>query len=111
MKMYRLSDNKTIAEPCELAEGVASRFLGLMGRESLAPGSGLLLRPCASIHTFFMRFAIDVVYLDRELKVLKIRRGMAPWRMDFPVSRANAVLELPADASAGLNVGDLLCLS
>lgn len=111
MRMYRVSDNKTFADPCELAESMVSRFWGLMGRSSLEPGSGLLLRPCNSIHTFFMRFAIDVVYLDRELKVLRVRRGMKPWRMDFPVARAAAVLELPADAAAGLSVGDLLCLS
>ncbi len=74
-------------------------------------GRNSRLKRAPAIHTFFMRFAIDVVYLDAELKVLKIRRAMNPWRIDFPVARANAVLELPADASSGLSVGDLLCLS
>ena len=58
-----------------------------------------------------MRFAIDAVYLDPEFKVVRVRRGMKPWRIDFPVAKASMVLELAADGAAGLSEGDLLCIS
>lgn len=116
MKMVRLNDKRVIADPCEVAQTLWTRFIGLMGRQGLAQGAGLLIEPCNSIHTFFMRFAIDVVYLDavttsRDYKVVSIRRNLRPWRMDFPVFGAKAVLELPSGASADLKEGELLCLS
>ncbi|TML60208.1 MAG: DUF192 domain-containing protein, partial [Actinobacteria bacterium] len=53
---------------------------GLLGRTSLPDGEGLLLKPCGSVHTFFMRFPIDVVFLDRELSVVAVSAEVAPWR-------------------------------
>lgn len=110
-RLYRVSDNKTFADPCWTADSFWGRFMGLMGKSSLEFGSGLLIRSCNSIHTFFMRFAIDAVYLDAEFKVVKVRRAMKPWRVDLPVAKASMVLELAADGAAGLTEGDLLCLS
>lgn len=113
-KIARLKDGRVFADPCMVADSFMSRFKGLMGRASLAHGSGLLLEPCNSVHTFFMQFAIDVAYLGRDAgnyKVLAIRRDMRPWRMDFPVFGASAVLELPSGAAIELREGDLLCLS
>ena len=110
-KIYRLKDSRVFADPCLVADSVWGRFIGLMGRSCLETGTGLLLEPCSSIHTFFMKFAIDAVYLDSSYKVLSIRKGMKPWRMDFPVFGAKAVLELPSGASEGLEKGDVLCLS
>jgi hypothetical protein len=113
--MTRVKDGQVVADPCQVAEGYWSRMMGLMGKPGLAQGSGLLIEPCNSIHTFFMRFPIDVVYLDRDqarnYKVVTIRRDMKPWRADFPVSGARAVLELPSGSAANLIEGDLLCLS
>jgi uncharacterized membrane protein (UPF0127 family) len=71
---------------------------GLLGRSGLAPGEGLLLRPATSIHTFFMRFPIDAVFLDRELVVRKVASDVKPWRLVF-ARRARSVLEL-ADGEA-----------
>jgi uncharacterized membrane protein (UPF0127 family) len=97
-----------------------------MGRARLDGGAGMLIEPCNSIHTFFMRFPIDVIYLGKaprpvaglgplakapDYVVLAVRRGLRPWRMDFPVFGARAVLELPAGGAATLIEGDLLCLS
>lgn len=110
-KVLRKSDGKTVADPCWLADGFFNRFRGLMGRASLASGEGLLLKPCNSIHTFFMRFAIDVVYLDSEGKVLKIRRNFKPWRADLPVFGAKSVLEVSAGSLGEIREGDQLCLS
>ena len=57
------------------------RFRGLMGRKELPAGEGILLRPCASVHTMFMRFPIDVVFCDRELEVLSVASEVPKWRM------------------------------
>ena len=82
---------------------------GLLGRSGLNEGEGILLRPAGSIHTFFMRFAIDVVFLDRDLVVVGIESSLGPWRT---ASRrgAKSVVELAAGECdrRGLRVGDLL---
>ncbi|MGA3033023.1 MAG: DUF192 domain-containing protein [Terracidiphilus sp.] len=87
---------KTIlANELQLAGSGESRRKGLLGRESLRPGEGLWIVPCESVHTFFMRFAIDLVYLDRKHKVRKVRSSVGPWRMSACFT-AHSVLELPA---------------
>jgi hypothetical protein len=68
---------------------------GLLGRSSLPPGEGLLIRPAPSIHTFFMRFPIDAVFISREGEVLKVASRVKPWRTRS-CRRAYAVLELSA---------------
>ena len=64
-----------------MATSWALRFRGLMGRKELPPGEGILLRPCASVHTMFMRFAIDVVFCDRDLRVLSVSAEVPKWRL------------------------------
>ena len=83
-----------LATRLDLAGTGASRRKGLLGRESLLPGEGLWIKPCESVHTFFMRFAIDLVYLDRNLRVKKVRNSVRPWRVSACFS-AHSVLELP----------------
>jgi uncharacterized protein len=80
---------------------------GLLGRKALEPGEGLLIRPAPSIHTFFMRFPIDVMFLSRDGEVLKIAEQVGPWRMRS-CRGALAVLELTAGDAArrGIAVGD-----
>jgi uncharacterized membrane protein (UPF0127 family) len=68
---------------------------GLLGRAALGAGEGLLIRPTSAIHTFFMRFAIDVVFLDRDGVVLEVVPGLRPWRLAAKRG-ARSVLELPA---------------
>lgn len=84
---------------------------GLLGRRSLPAGEGLLLRPAASIHTAFMRFAIDAVFLDRDGVVMHIAPDLRPWRMAAKHG-ARAVLELPARSAErrGLELGERLRL-
>ena len=102
-------NGEVVVDRCVVADSPASRMRGLLGRSELRPGEGLLLRPAASIHTCFMRFPIDAVFLDGGLRVLGISDELRPWRA---ASRrgARAVLELPAGESArrGLEVGELL---
>lgn len=79
----------------ETADSGAKRSKGLLGRNGLGSGEGLWIVPCESVHTFFMRFAIDLVYLDRKNRVKKVRRTVGPWRISACLS-AHSVLELPA---------------
>ena len=95
---------------CEVATSFWSRFVGLMGRRSLARERGLYFPRCNAIHTFFMRFPIDVVYLDSSLVVVDVDRSLVPWRLGKPRWKAKHVLELPAGRAAdlGIAVGDRL---
>jgi uncharacterized protein len=105
----RRENGDVVVDQCVVADSPVSRLRGLLGRSELRPGEGLLLRPASAIHTCFMRFPIDAVFLDEELRVLGISDELRPWRA---ASRrgARAVLELPAGESArrGLEAGDTL---
>jgi len=97
-----------IATKVKPATGVWGSFKGLMLQSSLAEGAGLLFRPARGVHTHFMRFPIDLIFLDREDRVTRVREGMVPWRWDF--SQAAALIELNAGVARGhdLRVGDRL---
>jgi uncharacterized protein len=69
----------------------------LLGRHGLAPGEGLWIVPCEAVHTFGMKFAIDLVYLDRQYRIRKIRRNVHPWRLSACLV-AHSVIELAAGA-------------
>jgi hypothetical protein len=79
-----------------------------MGAAGLGAGEGLLILPCNSIHTHFMRFAIDVVYVSRALEVVHVDRAMAPWRFGRIHRGSHFVIELPAGAAEETEVGDML---
>jgi uncharacterized membrane protein (UPF0127 family) len=100
---------QVVCERCEIADGLFSRGRGLLGRGQLLRGQGMLIRPTWSVHTAFMRFAIDVVFLDAELTVLKVARRLRPWRAAAR-RRAHSALELPAGECERLriDVGDRL---
>jgi uncharacterized membrane protein (UPF0127 family) len=104
-------DGSLVCERCLLAETPLTRLKGLLGRRELPPGEGLLLRPTSSIHMFFMRFAIDAVWVDREMTVLKISSELAPWRT-AACRGARGVVELPAGEAErrGIRVGERLGL-
>lgn len=88
-------DGDVVCERCLLAETAPARLRGLLGRSGLSSGEGMLLRPASSIHTAFMRFAIDAVFVDGADRVLKVVHGLRPWRA-AACRGARAVLELPA---------------
>jgi uncharacterized membrane protein (UPF0127 family) len=102
-------DGTVVCERCSVAATALTRLRGLLGRRELDRGEGLLLRPASSIHTFFMRFRIDVVFLDRELEVRKVVPELGPWR--FAGARgAKSALELAAGEAQrrGLAAGQRL---
>lgn len=110
-RIVNATRSSTVCEQAVLADRPFARMRGLLGRRELPAGQGLLLTPAPSIHTAFMRFAIDALFLDKDLQVLRIAERLAPWRMAFQ-RRARSVLELPAGEAArvGVRVGDRLAL-
>ncbi len=100
---------RALLERVEVAEVGWQRVRGLMLRKELAAGEGLLIPGCGSVHMFFMRFPIDLVYLDREDRVVKIVDGIKPWRLSACLG-ARSVLEIAAGRAreVGLQVGDSL---
>ena len=100
---------KLVCERCEIAASMWARTRGLLGRSGLEPDGGMLIEAAGSVHMFFMRFPIDVVFLDKKRKVVRVKHGLAPWRV-AGARRAVASLELPAGraAEAGVEQGDVL---
>jgi uncharacterized membrane protein (UPF0127 family) len=109
LRIDRGAGETTLATTVEAAVDSASRRRGLLGRDSLAPGAALVIAPTNGVHTFFMKFAIDVVFVTRDGRVVKIARAVKPWRATLAF-RAFAVVELAAGAAdrSGLRVGDRL---
>lgn len=90
-----LTRQTILAARVEVADHGAKRSKGLLGRACLMPGEGLWIVPCEAVHTFCMRFAIDLVYIDRHKRVKKVRSDVMPWRMSACLS-AYSVIELAA---------------
>jgi uncharacterized membrane protein (UPF0127 family) len=113
MNVVRLVNGagQTVVEHCSVADGPWSRMRGLLGRRSLPRGEGILLQPASSVHMFFMAFAIDVVWLDRDLQVVGVTPDLRPWRVAGRRG-ARSALELPAGECErrGVGVGDRLRL-
>ena len=107
--LHIASSSRVVAGSVELAVTRATRRRGLLGRDGLPQGHALLIAPCNSIHTRFMRFAIDVIFVKRDGLVVKTRAAIPAWRMAFGWG-AYAVVELPAGAlaQAGVAAGDRL---
>lgn len=107
-KIYK--DGLEIPLKAELADSFFKRFKGLMFRKSMPQNSALLLSPCNAIHTFSMRFPIDVVYLDSDARVVHIEKSMQPNKVGKSIKTALSVLELNTDMAEKLSLksGDLL---
>ena len=107
-----------LCQRLEVAESMAAQSRGLLGRDGLAPGAGMLFDgsgflPLMWMHMFFMRFAIDIVFLDKSDRVLRINHALKPWRVSSMVFGARRALELEAGAAArsGTVEGDQLDLN
>jgi uncharacterized membrane protein (UPF0127 family) len=98
------ADGTVVAPQCAVANGFWPRFRGLMGRTALSEGEALCLQDCNSIHMFFMRFPIDVAFVDRDGRVLHACHSIRPWRISRMVFGAKAALELPAGTLRRLGI-------
>ncbi|HUZ98938.1 MAG TPA: DUF192 domain-containing protein [Gaiellaceae bacterium] len=105
----RGDDGTVVCARCTVASSPLARMRGLLGRSSLAPDEGMLFTRTGSIHMFFMRFAIDVVFCDGDLQVLKVVPDLPPWRT-AAARGAKVTIELPVGGAAGLEPGDRLVL-
>jgi len=98
-----------VVEDLEVADTPWRRARGLLGRKDMPADAGLMIEPCSSIHMFFMRFAIDVIYVDERGRVVKLVHRLRPWRLSMAVA-GRAVIELGAGALDRLDIqaGDVL---
>ena len=108
--VYNQTRETTLATRVVVADTFLSRLIGLLGKTSLAPDTGIWLLPANAIHTFGMRFRFDVVLIDRSYRVVGLRKGIRPFSATWPNFRAHSVLELPEDtlARSRTEVGDQL---
>lgn len=100
------ASGEVLARRVQVADTLWTRFWGLMGKRAVAPDEGLLIMPCYSVHTMFMRFPIDVIYLDDDCRILKVADSMKPFRASMRRG-SRSVLEMRAGSAvrAGLSVG------
>ena len=110
MKLENTTTQQKLIPNLEVAKSFTSRGKGLLGRSSLAEDCALWIHHCNSIHTFFMKFAIDCVFVDKNLKVKAVYQDVRPWRLILPVWGASSVIEMASGTSRKLkiSVGDQL---
>lgn len=112
MKVYNSTQNKEISDNVKMADNFFTRSIGLLSKKSLSEGEGLIIKPCCSIHTFFMRFAIDVIFVNKKNEVIALYENVSPWRV-LPIHPTSYyVIELPAHSISNKNInkGDLISL-
>ena len=109
-KLLNKTKNSQIATHVDLANTFATRAKGLLGQTSMNEGKALWITSCTSVHTCFMNFAIDAVFVDKNLVVKKKVSNLKPWRMTVPAWGASSVFELPAGTiqKTKIEVGDQL---
>jgi len=114
-RLYRVSEvasGRAVAERVRIANTHWTRFRGLIGTRGLAADEGLWIVPCHQVHMFWMRYAIDVAFLDDELRVVGLQADLRPWRISSGFSAARSVIELAAGALAarGVQIGARLAI-
>ena len=113
MRITNKTRGSELASQARRANTFLTRLVGLLGRSSLGPGEALIIQPCSSVHTAFMRFTIDVVYIDKDGRVLKIAPDMRPFRVGGVFKPSCSVIELPKGTIEATRTapGDELALS
>jgi uncharacterized protein len=110
LKLFHRSTGECLAQRVTLAHTSWTRLRGLIGRKNLDPDEVLWIRPCNGVHTFWMRFSIDVVFLDRQFFIVKTIENMRPFCVCLPKFSARSVIEMPAFSISKykLKIGDQL---
>jgi len=113
MRIKNLTSQISLASNCEIADNFYTRFKGLIGRRSFPEGCGMLIRPCNSIHMFFMKFPLDIVFVDKTNTVVSVLENIKPWQISPIVRNAYYTIELPVGTITGSSTkpGDKLLLS
>lgn len=106
-----LTRGTVVVSAGRVADSFWSNFRGLMLAPPLPPGAGLVIVPCSSIHTQFMRFPIDVLYVNKEDAIVGIDRNLRPWRIGRFYKKVHYVVELPAGGAEGCQVGDKIAIA
>lgn len=96
MKLIHSKSKQLLADNITVAKDIFSRFKGLLGTDELSPGRGIWLTPCNAVHTFGMRYAIDVLFLDRSLRIVHQVKKLQPNRITRIILKAHSIVELPA---------------
>lgn len=113
MKLYNSTQNNEIADSTKVADNFILRSVGLLSKKSFSQGEALVIKPCCSVHTFFMRFAIDVLFVNKKNEVIALYENVQPWRV-LPIHTTSYyVVELPAGTigGKGINKGHLLMVN
>jgi uncharacterized protein len=112
-KVTNITRGITVGDSVELADTSMKRMFGLLGRRGLAAGGGLWIKPSSGVHTFGMAFSIDVVGLDRDMRVIKLWRCLRPFRITSVSVKLRSVLELPCGVidQSQTQLGDQLHIS
>jgi uncharacterized membrane protein (UPF0127 family) len=102
-----------IGDRIAVADTFLTRLMGLMGKRTLAAGGGLWIVPSSGVHTCWMRMNIDVIAMDRDLKVVRTGENVKPWRISGLSARTHSILELPAGhiRRCGIQAGDRLAIA
>lgn len=109
MLLRNLTNNQVLSENVKVASHFTTRFLGLMGKSNLPSKDCLWITNCNSIHTCFMNFSIDVIFIDKDMKVVAIKEQITPWRFTWPVITAKSVIEFSSQKIGEIvKVGDQL---
>ncbi|MFH0867967.1 MAG: DUF192 domain-containing protein [Candidatus Woesearchaeota archaeon] len=110
VKIVNKTKNTILAEKAEIANTPLKRMKGLLDKVALEHGEGLIIKPCSSIHTFFMRFCIDVIFLDRNNRVVALTESLSPWRLFGSALKGRMVIELPSGtiAKAKTSINDTI---
>lgn len=93
MKLINFNSNTVLASKVEIADNFLSRLKGLMGRNEMLRGECLIIIPCNSIHTCFMKYPIDAIFLDKNWQVVKVVKYLRPWKFVAPVRNSQIVVE------------------
>lgn len=110
MKLINSKNGKIIAEEVEIADNFFTRFKGLLGREGLNNGMALHIIPCTSIHSCFMKFKFDAIFINKKNQIIHLAENMPAWRFSKTCFSARSIIELPAGVIKETDtfVGDFL---
>lgn len=112
MKIYNSTQNNLIADDVKVAQNFVTRSIGLLSKKSISESEALIIKPCCSIHTFFMKFAIDVLFVGANGQIVALHENVTPWRI-LPIHlKSKYVIELASGQIALKNIclGDIISI-